>query len=437
MPKILYDLTLGFRGKSGIPSDCRALARTLMEWSAHEIDLLVFPFGYVPRGRRLGGDTLTERILAFQDRSRSRFRMTGGCPKHIIALTFLQALSTRRNLITTRLNAMCTARLLGAINLPSSRKCSLNVAHLAHPARTLRPSAFGNFRLDTSNYDVFIQSHVDPLVITSSTLHFVRLHDLLPLTHPHFFDPLPLRIYRKGLDSMMRQEAICWVANSEASAASFREHCGNSREITVVNNPVAIVTKREDLGAFIKQNQFLMVNTLEPRKNIRLAIDGFLQAKSTRILPDDFRLVICGGHGWREETLKDQLCSADFGSDVIFREEPDDAEIRRLYGESRFVLSASLGEGFGLPPLEGMAYGSIPVVSAIPSHHELLGKHAIYFENSIPSLTTAIQTASNLRSDDGFFTRSALWQHVNERFGGESIRQQCDRVIDEKLEAQR
>jgi len=73
-----------------------------------------------------------------------------------------------------------------------------------------------------------------------------------------------------------------------------------------------------------------------------------------------------------------------FGKDIIFREGVPDFELEKIYSESKIVLSTSAAEGFGLPPLEGMAYGCLPVVSDIPQHRETVKDLGLYFKGDSP-----------------------------------------------------
>jgi len=57
-----------------------------------------------------------------------------------------------------------------------------------------------------------------------------------------------------------------------------------------------------------------------------------------------------------------------------------EAELPRLYAQAELFLFASLGEGFGLPPLEAMACGAPVVTSSLSSLPEVCGPAAWYVE---------------------------------------------------------
>jgi glycosyltransferase involved in cell wall biosynthesis len=61
-----------------------------------------------------------------------------------------------------------------------------------------------------------------------------------------------------------------------------------------------------------------------------------------------------------------------------------EAELPRLYSQADLFLFASLGEGFGLPPLEAMAAGTPVVTSLITSLPEVCGDAAWFVEPTDP-----------------------------------------------------
>ena len=65
----------------------------------------------------------------------------------------------------------------------------------------------------------------------------------------------------------------------------------------------------------------------------------------------------------------------------------DDSQLRWLYRNTSLFLFFSLGEGFGMPPVEARAFGAPVVVSDLPVMRENLGAEARYAD---PHSTTGI-----------------------------------------------
>jgi glycosyltransferase involved in cell wall biosynthesis len=75
---------------------------------------------------------------------------------------------------------------------------------------------------------------------------------------------------------------------------------------------------------------------------------------------------------------------------------PDDAVIERM-ARARAVMLLSLYEGFGMPPLEGMACGTVAVVSNIASLPEVVGDAGLVMDHTRPDEIAA--TLDQLRTD--------------------------------------
>jgi glycosyltransferase involved in cell wall biosynthesis len=50
-------------------------------------------------------------------------------------------------------------------------------------------------------------------------------------------------------------------------------------------------------------------------------------------------------------------------------------------------------EAFGLPPLEGLSYGAMPIVADAAVSREVYGEHAFYAEPTVASIGTAMHAA--------------------------------------------
>ena len=102
---------------------------------------------------------------------------------------------------------------------------------------------------------------------------------------------------------------------------------------------------------------FLTVATIEPRKNHRGLLRAFRAARAQGL---DLRWKVAGAPGYSAEPILEEL-RAEPGVDVLGW--VSDEELDRLYRGALFTAYPSLGEGFGIPPLESMARG-VPVASS-------------------------------------------------------------------------
>jgi glycosyltransferase involved in cell wall biosynthesis len=100
----------------------------------------------------------------------------------------------------------------------------------------------------------------------------------------------------------------------------------------------------------------LYVGRLTTRKNLARLIRAF----STARLPDH-RLVVAGAPSGLSEDLAAVARDAGAAGRVVFLGRVEDADLPALYRNASAFAYVSLDEGFGVPPLEAMAFG-IPVV---------------------------------------------------------------------------
>lgn len=117
----------------------------------------------------------------------------------------------------------------------------------------------------------------------------------------------------------------------------------------------------------------LMVGTLEPRKNHRLALEALARLKA-RGYPH--RLLIAGGRGWLFAPVEAQVTALGLDADVTFTGYVPAEDLPGLYSTADCVLLPSLYEGFGLPVLEAMACAAPVVCSNAGSLPELAGDAA-------------------------------------------------------------
>jgi glycosyltransferase involved in cell wall biosynthesis len=107
---------------------------------------------------------------------------------------------------------------------------------------------------------------------------------------------------------------------------------------------------------------FLFVGALEPRKATDVLVDAFLRARARGLAAE---LVIAG------EGRLDPC-----GPGIFRLGQVDDPGA--LYASALAVVLPSWLEGFGLPPVEGLAAGTPPIVSDLPVFREVLGEGALY-----------------------------------------------------------
>ena len=167
----------------------------------------------------------------------------------------------------------------------------------------------------------------------------------------------------------------------------------------------------------------LSLSTIEPRKNLRLLIQAYMELSSrkadmveevffdeeagdeeqqvavpgTSVLPP---LVLAGRRGW---LMEDDIAMAVESGRIIFTGFVDDEDLPGLYAGAEAFVFPSLYEGFGMPPLEAQACGVRKVLSSdAPALKEVLGDTAMYFKNNDKqSLKNALSRLNEYESASG------------------------------------
>jgi alpha-1,3-rhamnosyl/mannosyltransferase len=141
----------------------------------------------------------------------------------------------------------------------------------------------------------------------------------------------------------------------------------------------------------------LCVGTLEPRKNLELALRAYAALPAS--LQDRLPLAIVGMKGWltsRLDGLIEPLARSGRVRPVGY---VDDETLAALCASARMLVYPSLYEGFGLPPLEAMACGTPVIASNVSSLPEVVGDAGVQVgPHDVEALRAAMV---ELAEDDG------------------------------------
>lgn len=119
------------------------------------------------------------------------------------------------------------------------------------------------------------------------------------------------------------------------------------------------------------ERYLLFVGSPAANKNLERAIKAFLELRAPTL-----KMVIVGSA--KSSVFADIHISAS--PNVLLAGKLSDAELASLYKGALCLVFPSLYEGFGIPPLEGMALGCPVMASCIPAVQEVCGEAALYFD---------------------------------------------------------
>ncbi|NSL54032.1 glycosyltransferase [Uliginosibacterium aquaticum] len=193
-----------------------------------------------------------------------------------------------------------------------------------------------------------------------------------------------------------------FFVNSKTTEANLRKECRADANIMTLRPRAENVFGFEEIERHMPADnaplRFVMLGTLEPRKNYEYAAEltGALALKIKRSV----ELHISGREGWGN--IADKLVSFPH---VHYHGYLSVSALRDLVGQSHAFLCTSLDEGLGLPLLE-VLYSGIPmVVSDIPVFREVASLASSTF---IPntSLEQACAKLAEVLEAPGFFNGS-------------------------------
>lgn len=120
--------------------------------------------------------------------------------------------------------------------------------------------------------------------------------------------------------------------------------------------------------------------------------DGMLSAYSrSNILRENFSIVCFGGGPLDRRELQ-LIASFGLEPDSVLTLGGDDSTLAHLYSSAAALVYPSFYEGFGIPPLEAMAFGCPVVSSNTSSIPEVVGDAAELFDpTNIEEMSTAIE----------------------------------------------
>jgi glycosyltransferase involved in cell wall biosynthesis len=215
------------------------------------------------------------------------------------------------------------------------------------------------------------------------------IHDIIPVEHPEWFSPRFSAWYQWLLPKLVhRVQHIIAVSEFTKSRLMERFRVPSSK-ITVVWNGVdsqftprpqsEIEQVRRELG--IGTSRYLLtVGSLEPRKNLHRLMEAWRRASSQ--LPEDISLVIAGAKG--ASLVFSNASLGPVAPRVHFTGYVRQEQLPALYSGALATVYPSLYEGFGLPPLEGMACGTAAVTSNTTSLLEVAGNTAVLVNPTDP-----------------------------------------------------
>lgn len=282
-------------------------------------------------------------------------------------------------------------------------------------------NAISSIGLQTTKSDIFLLLDSSWYIQFWEALDLIKkngtpiiniVYDIIPISHPQFCDDYLAHVFKsyflksieyvdkyicisetvsKGLTQFLSEtktKSLKTGKDKNLNEKNFKEkslkisffHLGSNFSIKDYKlesvSPVA-------RSVFSKSKPtYLIVSTIEPRKNHSYLLDVFDQLWKDN---QDISLCIVGRIGWKvDEVLTRILKHPQLGKKLFMLNEASDIDVAFCYRNSIGLLFPSFVEGFGLPIIEGLQY-QLPVFASKTDIHQEVGQDKIqYFELDDP-----------------------------------------------------
>lgn len=202
---------------------------------------------------------------------------------------------------------------------------------------------------------------------------------------PTIHDMIPFIVKEKY--SFFRRIYVKWITKSSAifSDKIITVSCSSKKDISLFTgvdpSKISVVYNFIPNTSFyislISEPYFLTICTIEPGKNLENMILGFNKFLSKFPEYSHFKYFIIGNFGWNFKSIIKLINNLGLDDNVILTGYLSNFEKNKFLEKCSGMLYLSKYEGFGIPPLEGLYFGKISIVSNLSSLPEVVGKAGI------------------------------------------------------------
>ena len=207
---------------------------------------------------------------------------------------------------------------------------------------------------------------------------FVRVYDLLPLTHPEFFPYHAGELHLRWCELLKDIDATLLAISSRVESDLKTYGFSKTKTLSLASH-----FKEYKKADKAKEPTFICVGTIEERKGIKAICLAF---ERLALIGANAKLIIVGRMGRVDDDFRAFLEHGEH-KNIIYKGFCSDDELAELYATSHALIAASYDEGFGLPLIES----GLPVIARdIEIFREVLGGSALYFKDNLELMNILI-----------------------------------------------
>jgi len=261
------------------------------------------------------------------------------------------------------------------------------------------------FGLDMQHFVQTEQAQFYQKMRTRGVVVKFLVYDLLPILMPDKFPDGAANMHTEWLRSIVRFDGVVCISKAVADEATewvnkqLPEHAEQFNAAWFhlgadIDDSVPTSGMPSDADYVLKElnarKSFLMVGTLEPRKGQGQILRTFEHLWERG---EDVNLVLVGKQGWIIKDWIEKLSEhQELNRRLFWLEGISDEYLGHVYKASDCLVSASFGEGFGLPLIEAAQHKKPIIARDILVFREVAGDYAFYFDAIEPNvIATKIQ----------------------------------------------
>lgn len=256
--------------------------------------------------------------------------------------------------------------------------------------------------LQDNNFDIFHPTYYSTYHLRKTKKPMViTVHDMIHEIYPQQYRN-PGEIQRNKKKLIQAADKIIAISQ-HTKADILRFNDVDPQKIEVIYHGTSILNISPEPLELQPKNFILFVGERKGYKNFKTLAEAFskLNAKT------DVKLLCVGGGPFGPEEM--QYISDLKLENKVIQKSLTDGELSWAYKNTACFIFPSLYEGFGIPILESMSFGTPTILSATSCFPEIAGDAAIYFKTT-DELTNALEAVLNSEISLESFEEKALAQ---------------------------
>lgn len=228
-----------------------------------------------------------------------------------------------------------------------------------------------NYILNQKNCVLLNLCNLAPISLKNQ---IVTIHDLAFIKNTKWFSFSFQLAYNYIIPKILKNNKFIVTVSETVKNELINHFKINPKKIHVIYNKVSAdlikAIPKQPTQCFDSKNYFLMVGSINPRKNFAFVEEQFLNQLTQE------NLIVVGANHASFKNLK----QTNEAKNIIRLKNVSNEELAWLYLNCKALINPSLYEGFGIPNIEAMYFNAPILCSKIDVFDEVCCNYAQYFE---------------------------------------------------------